>query len=67
MTDKKGDEGIEFILQHWNLVSQENKKLLEALGISPNNPKYAGLYEKTIDHYETPQDAYSDSRKGQEA
>ena len=54
MTDKKDDEGIEFILQHWDLVSPEKKKILESLGISPT---HKSSYQ-TNDYYSLPHDHY---------
>lgn len=54
MADKKHDEGIEFILQHWDLVSDQKKKILELLGITPTKPNYKTSYETTDNPYKSP-------------
>ena len=46
MKDEKNEESIEFILQHWNLISEQKKKILELLGITPNKPNCANGYQK---------------------
>lgn len=51
MAGKKHDEGIEFILQHWDLVSDQKKKILELLGISPKRPYETTDSYKTLSQY----------------
>jgi hypothetical protein len=53
MADNQNDEGIEFILQHWDLISEPKKKILQLLGISPNKSSYITEYKKTQDTYKT--------------
>jgi hypothetical protein len=48
MAGTKNDEGIEFIVQHWDLISEPKKKILQILGITPHKPKQPAEYETNL-------------------